>query len=159
MPSSSSAVASSPWAWQLAMSPAARTTSAEGVGSDLQPTARRRTTTVATMSPVAILLLVAPTPPISCRLPMEIWYPVSEGSPGWLGFQSLVRTEVSTSCVEGVSSDVHHHDRLQFGPIGPETSLCPGPTHSNQHYMLWLWINMLLLRVRFASIRRWTPCL
>jgi hypothetical protein len=30
---------------------------------------------VATMSPVAILLLAAPTPPISCRLPMEIWYP------------------------------------------------------------------------------------
>ena len=52
---------------QLAMSPAA-TTSAEGVGSESQPQAMRRTATVARISPVAVLLL-APTPLITAGYP------------------------------------------------------------------------------------------
>jgi hypothetical protein len=55
------------------MSPAA-TTPAEGVGSESQPQAIRRTAKVATMRPVGILLL-ALTPLISCRLPIGIRYP------------------------------------------------------------------------------------
>jgi len=52
---------------QLAMSPAA-TTSAEGVGSESQPQAMRRTATVARITPVAVLLL-APTPLITAGYP------------------------------------------------------------------------------------------
>ena len=65
MPSSSSAVASSPSVPQLAMSPAATTSSAEGF-SKPQPTAMGRIATVATMTIVTVFL-VAATPPISCQ--------------------------------------------------------------------------------------------
>ena len=52
------------------------TNSPEGAGSDLQPTARRRTVRrVATMRLVAVLRFVEATPSISCRLSMGIRYP------------------------------------------------------------------------------------
>jgi hypothetical protein len=51
----------------------------------------------------------------------------------------------------GVISSLHQSRILitlmtlySSGPLGPETSLVPDSTHSNQHYMLWLWIKMLL---------------
>src|SRR5688500_17921377 len=74
MRSTSSAVASSAPVRQLAMSPAATTSSAEGTGSVVQPHAVRRT---ATVIPVAILLLA---PPLLIRCPSPPVDKVPEGS-------------------------------------------------------------------------------
>jgi hypothetical protein len=75
MPPTSSAVAASDSVPQLLMSPAATTTggpatSGGGVFSGPHPAAIR-IATVATMTSVAILLL-APTPPSTCQLPMKL---------------------------------------------------------------------------------------